>query len=166
MAPRSCKLEQIAEELSRTFRNDHSVRLCNALQARRKVGRLADDATLLRFARSDQITDDDEASGNPDSDLKCGFRSGHDLVDRADQLQPGPNRPFRVVLMRLRIAEIDEHAVAHVFGDEPVVAANHLGDPAMIGADHFAQVLGIEPRREGGRADQVTEHDGELSALG
>jgi hypothetical protein len=61
--------------------------------------------------------------------------------------------------MRLRIAEIDEDAVAHVFGDEPVVATDKLGDPNMIGTDHFAQVLRIKPRREGGRANKIAKHD-------
>jgi hypothetical protein len=45
---------------------------------------------------------------------------------------------------------LTEHAIAHVFGDEPVVTANDLGDPAMISADHFAQVLRVKPRYERG----------------
>ena len=36
----------------------------------------------------------------------------------------------------------------------------------MVGADHLAQVLGIEPRRKRGRADQIAEHHGELAAFG
>jgi hypothetical protein len=35
--------------------------------------------------------------------------------------------------MRLRIAEINQHAVAHVFGDEPAEAAHGLGDTFLIG---------------------------------
>jgi hypothetical protein len=52
------KLEQVAKELSRALRNDHAVRLRNALQARRKVRRLAYDCLLLRSARTDQVADD------------------------------------------------------------------------------------------------------------
>ena len=36
----------------------------------------------------------------------------------------------------------------------------------MIGGDDLPQVLGIEPRRQGGRADKVAEHHGELATLG
>jgi class 3 adenylate cyclase len=52
------KLEQFAHELPSALRNDHAVRLRNALQARRKVRRLPNDGLLLGSARSDQITDD------------------------------------------------------------------------------------------------------------
>ena len=34
-----------------------------------------------------------------------------------DDREPGPHRPLGVVLVRLRPAEIGEHAVAHVLGD-------------------------------------------------
>ena len=65
--------------------------------------------------------------------------------DRVEQRQPGADRPLGVVFVRLGISEIDQHAVAHVFGDEPGKAANSLGNDAMIGADHLAQILRIEP---------------------
>ena len=42
---------------------------------------------------------------------------------RRDQLQPGPHRLLGIVLMRLRISEINQHAVAHIFGDKAVKAA-------------------------------------------
>jgi hypothetical protein len=67
--------------------------------------------------------------------------------------------------MRLRVAEIDEHAVSHVFGDIAAEAGDGVGDGAMISADDLAQILGIEPRRERGRADQVAEHHRELTPL-
>ena len=47
-----------------------------------------------------------------------------------DDREPGPDRALGVMLVRLRIAEIGEHAVAHVFGDEaafaPIRVAQHL----------------------------------------
>ena len=52
------KLEQVAHELSRALRNDDAVRLRNALQARGKVRRLADDGLLLRSTGADQVADD------------------------------------------------------------------------------------------------------------
>ena len=51
------KLEQIAHELPSALRNHDAVRLCNALQACRKVRRLAYDGLLLRSTRTDQIAD-------------------------------------------------------------------------------------------------------------
>ena len=66
------KLEQIAQELSRAFGNDNAVRLCNALQARRKVRRLANDGLLLRSARADQVADDHQSRCNADTGLQGG----------------------------------------------------------------------------------------------
>jgi hypothetical protein len=45
--------------------------------------------------------------------------------------------------MRLRISEIDQHAVAHVFGDKAVKAADRRGDSAVIISDQLAQILGV-----------------------
>ena len=63
------KLEQIAHELARALRNDHAVRLCNALQACRKVRRLANDGLLLRSARADQVADDHQTRRDADTRL-------------------------------------------------------------------------------------------------
>ena len=74
--------------------------------------------------------------------------------------------PRGVILVRAGKAEIGEHAVAHEFGDEAVVARDHAGNGVLVGADDPPHVLGIEPRRKRGRADEVGEHHGELPALG
>jgi hypothetical protein len=50
--------------------------------------------------------------------------------------------------MRLWVTEIGQHAVAHVFGDKPIEAADDLGDRSMIGTDDLAQIFGIEARRQ------------------
>jgi hypothetical protein len=67
--------------------------------------------------------------------------------------------------MRLRIAEIDQHPVAHVFGDKAIEAADRLGHGAVIAPDQLPQILRIEPRRERGRADEVAEHDRQLATF-
>ena len=163
-APRSCKLEEIAEKPSRALGDDDRVRLGDALQARREVRRLADDAALLRLARSDQVADHDQPGGNADAGLQRSVRlePGH----RRDQLQPRPHRPLGVVLMGLRIAEIDQHAVAHIFRHEPAEAAHGLGDAFLIGRNDLAQVLRVHAGGERRRADQVGEHHRDLAALG
>ncbi len=64
-------------------------------------------------------------------------------TDSTNQLQPRPHRLRGVVLMGLRIAEINQHAVAHVFGHEAAEAANRLGDAFLVGGNDLAQVLGV-----------------------
>jgi hypothetical protein len=68
--------------------------------------------------------------------------------------------------MRTRIAEISQHPVAHVFGDKAVIARDDGGDGVLIGAELVAQFLGVEPRRQRRRADQIAEHHHQLPPLG
>src|SRR5215472_6055303 len=81
---------------------------------------------------------------------------------------PNPARTARSAssLVCTRIAEIDEDAVAHVLGNEAVERGDSFADRAMIGSNDLAEILGIEPRRERGRADQIAEHHRQLSAFG
>ena len=62
-----------------------------------------------------------------------------------------------IVLMRLGIAEIYQHAVAHTLGDKPAKAADGVGDAAVVRTDDLAQILGIEAGGQRRRADQVAE---------
>jgi hypothetical protein len=86
--------------------------------------------------------------------------------DRRDDFEAGPHRALGVVLMRPRVAEIGEDAVAHEFGDEAVVARDDPGAGVLIGTELVAQFLGIEPGRQGRRADKIAKHDCQLPSLG
>ena len=87
-------------------------------------------------------------------------------ADRLDYRQPRAHRPLGVVLMRLRVAEIDQHPVAHIFGDKPVEAADRLGDGAVIVARSAPANPPGQPRRQRRRADQIAEHHRQLPAFG
>ena len=64
------QLEKIAEKPSCALGDNDHVRLGKSLQTRREVRRLADDATLLRGRRSDQVADHDQAGRNADTGLQ------------------------------------------------------------------------------------------------
>jgi hypothetical protein len=68
--------------------------------------------------------------------------------DRLDDGEPGAHRPFGIVLMRLRIAEIDQDAVAHILGDKAVQVADRLGDSAVVVADQLTQIFRVITGRE------------------
>jgi hypothetical protein len=68
--------------------------------------------------------------------------------------------------VRLRIAEVSEHAIAHVFRDEPAALGDLLGAASVIGADDLPHVLGVEPGRKRSRAHQIDEHYRDLAAFG
>ena len=95
--PKVLKLEQIAHELPRALGNDDAVRLRNALQARRKVRRLAYDGLLLRSARADQVADDDKSRCDADTGLQ-----GRVGLQSHSQLRPTPAQRVRPALRRPR----------------------------------------------------------------
>ena len=158
-------LEEIADQPARARGDDDRVRLGQGLQPGGEVRRLTDDRLFLRRAFADQIADDHQPGGDPDARLELG---GFDIeaTDSVDHAQPRPDRPLGIVLMRPRVAEINQNTVAHVFRDKAVEARDDLGDGAVIGGDDLAQILGIEPRRERGRADEIAEHHRQLPAFG
>ena len=146
--------------------DDDRVRLGQRLQARRQVRRLADDRLLLGGARADEVADHDEPSGDADAHLQGNAGGGLELRHRLDQRKPGLHGAFGVMLVGLGIAEIGQHPVAHVLGDETAGLGDEIGAATVIRTDDLAHVLGVEASRERGRADEVAEHDRELAALG
>ena len=113
-------LEQIADQPARAGSDDDRVRLGQGLQPGGQVWRFADHRLLLRRAFADQIADHDEAGGDADARFELDRDVTSSSTDSGDQVQPRPDRPLGIVLVRPRIAEIDEHAVAHVLGDKAV----------------------------------------------
>ena len=140
-------LEEIADQPARAGGDDDRIRLGQGLQTGGEVRRLADDRLLLRRAFADQIADHHQPGGDADPRLQL---DGFDVeaADSIDQSQPRPDSPLGIVLMRPRVAEIDQHAVAHIFGDKAIEPGDDFCDGAVIRGDDFAQILGIEPRGE------------------
>ena len=70
------------------------------------------------------------------------------------------------MLVGLGIAEIGQHPVAHVLGDEAAGLGDEIGAAAVVCADDLAHILGVEARRERGRADEIAEHHRQLAPFG
>jgi hypothetical protein len=158
-------LEQIADQPARARGNHDSVRLGQRLQPGGEVRRLTDDGLLPRRTLANRIANDYQTGGNPDARLEpYGFDI--EATNSVDGAQPRPDCPLGVVLMRFRVAEINQHAVAHVPRDEAMEPGDDFGDGAVIGGDNLAEILRIEPRRERRRADQIAEHHRQLPAFG
>jgi hypothetical protein len=100
---------------------DDRIRLGRGLQTGGEVRRFADNRLFLRRALADQITDDYHPSGNSNPRLQLdGFDI--EVTDSVDDPQPRTHRALGIVLMRPRVAEVDQNAVAHILGDKPVEA--------------------------------------------
>jgi hypothetical protein len=101
------------------------------LQPRSEVGRLANDATLLRFTRSDQVADDYQPCCNADTGLQR--RARLQAAHCRNQLQPCAYGSLCVVFVRLRVAEVDECPVAHVLRYKASEALHGVCDALLVG---------------------------------
>src|SRR5208282_6762758 len=64
------QLERAAQEPARGLRDHNGARPGQRLQARRQIGRFADDGLFLRGAPSDKIADHDDSGGDADADIE------------------------------------------------------------------------------------------------
>jgi hypothetical protein len=118
----------------------------------------------LRLTRSDQVPDDNKSCRYADARLKGRVR-----LERAhctDQLQPRSHSPLRIVLVGLRITEIHQHAIVHVFRYKPANATHRFRDRLLVGGYNLAEVFRVHASRERGRADKVGEQHSDLAAFG
>ena len=102
----------------------------------------------------------------PTRALSGSPRGCAELTDAIDQRKPGPDRAFGVILVGLRIAKVDEHAVAHVFGDVATIAADDILDLRLVRTQELLQILRIKAGGESRRAHEVAKHHRELSPFG
>jgi len=79
----------------------------------------------------------DQASASADAHLQR-LNAGQ-LANRFDECQSASHRSLGIVLMGLGIAEIDQDAVAHVFGDKAAEALHSLSDALLISRNDLAQ---------------------------
>jgi hypothetical protein len=160
------EFEKVAEKLARALGDDDAVRRGDTLQPGGQVWRVADDAALLCLSRAQEIADDHNPGRNPHPHVQRRAGGGLKLRRGLDDCQPSSHCALRVVLVRLRIAEIGEHSVAHVLGDEAPIALDHVRAALVIGPDDPPHVLGIEPSRHRCRTYEIAEHHRKLTALG
>ena len=138
------ELEQVADLAARRLGDQDGVGPGERLQARRKVGRLADHRLFLGRTRADPVAHDDESGGDADAHLQRLARRRLQAADGGDDLQAGPHGALGFVLVGARIAEIGEQPVAHELGDEAVMARDDVSAGGLVGANHVAHVLRIE----------------------
>ena len=111
--------EYIAEEPAGAFGNQHGIGVGRGLQTRRQVRSDADRRLLLCGSFAEGLTDNDQSGRNAHSHLQRFTGRQQKPADLCHEIEPRPHRPFGIVFMGLRIAQISENAVAHVSGDMP-----------------------------------------------
>jgi hypothetical protein len=120
---------------------------------------------LLDFAITRQISDYHYAGRNSYPHSQTFADPGIEFADGSHQRKPGAHRPLGIVLMRLGIAKIGQHTIAHVLGNEATGPGNDIRATPVIGTEDFPHVFGVESLRQGSRADEIAKHDGELTSV-
>jgi hypothetical protein len=72
-----------------------------------------------------------------------------------NQFQSCTDSALRIVLMGLRVAKIDEYAIAHVLGDKTTKPRHCLRNALLLGGNNLADVLRVHARRKPRRPDEV-----------
>jgi|GEM_PF-3391595 len=141
--------EHVSENQACLRLDNDRVGFGQGLHSSRQVGRLADDAPLLSLTRSGQIADDHEPRCDPDAYLKpAGRKTGRLESAGLDDGEGGPHCPFSIVLVRPRITEIDQDAIAHVLRHEAAERIDRIRDTRVIGVDYIMEIFRVESRSE------------------
>ena len=153
------QLEGAAQQAPRRWPDDDLVGPGQPLQPRRQVRRLTHRQLRYRGIAGAGLAHHHRAGGDADTHLQRHGAHGLDNVQR------GPHRPFRIVLVRLGPAEIGHQPVAEILRHMTAKALDDLARRLLIRLHQRAQILRIEPFGQCRRAHQIAEHHRNLPPL-
>ena len=147
----------------------HRVGRGQALETRGQVrgvaqGQVFVPSTAAHLPHHDEPGVDPDPHREPDSLVLDEPRI--ERPHRRQQLQAGAHGALGIVLMRLRIAEVDEQPIPQILGDMALVALDDRRRGLLVGAHHRAEVFRVELPGEARGVGQVTEQHRELAAFG
>ena len=156
------QFKRVADQATGRGGDDNLVGGGQSLQTRGQIGRAA-HRQLRLVPRTGRFANDDRAGGDADTDRQV--LGGGGPLDGMNDLQGRPHGALGVVFVCGGPAEIGQDAIAHVAGDKPVVARDHIAAEGSIRVQQAAQLFGVELFTQRRRTHQVAEHHGELAAL-
>ncbi len=127
---------------------------------------VAGDAVLTSGAFARFTADDHQAGRDPDATLQRPLGMVLQALDRVDDLEAAANGGFSGVFTGVRPAEVGEHPIAEIFGDPASGRRDLVRHELLVAGQQFTQHLRIDFHRHAGRADEVDEHDRDLTAFG
>src|SRR5262249_22110912 len=158
--------KDVTHEALRVGGDHHAVGPGNLLKAGRQVGCFSDGGLLLRQALANGFADHDGPCRDGDSDLQGLARRQDELSNLCHQVQACPHGAFSLILMGLRVAEINKHSVAHVFGDVAAGLPDDVRTGLLKFLDDAVEVLGVEHGCQRGRTHEVAKQHRELPSFG
>jgi hypothetical protein len=160
--------EEPRHQSQRGIADHQCVGLGGALQARGHVERVA-ERQHLGLLPAPHLAHHHRAGVDPHSGLQphavLGLEPGVEDLELAQDLAARPHRPLGVVLVGLRVAEVDQQPIAQVLGHLALAARDRLRGARVVGLHDPAVGLGGDPLRQRARADQIAEQDRQVPAL-
>ncbi len=139
------------------------------LQASGDVGSLAHDRhPLPRLAHAHLAGDHHpgvDADPHPQRDAVLVTQPDVELLQFVQHREAGVYRALGAVLARLRVAEVDEDAVAGITGGVAVEAIGGARTRLLVAGEDLPEVLGIERLGQRRGADDVAEHHRHMAAV-
>ena len=163
-------LEVALDQRLRGVADDDRVGLGDRLQARRDVGHLTDDLVHrgrlsgTHLARHHHACV--QADPDPQDDVARFAKGGVELDELVEDAEGRVHGPLGVVLVRPRVSEVGDDAVADVTGHEPAHPLDRADAGVLVGTQNVSPLLRIEPLSQRGRADEVAEQRRDIAALG
>jgi hypothetical protein len=122
-----------------------------------------------RGALADRLADHDQSGRDADAHGEArpiaAGALGAERRQYLEDCEAATNRTFGVLLLRVRVSEIDQHAIAHELGDVAIEAPDRFRHSLLKGADHITHVFRIDLGREARRVCQIAEHYGQVPSL-
>jgi hypothetical protein len=154
--------EQARNQPMRRISDRHGARFGSRLHPRRDVRHVAEDLRLVARA----LTDHDQARIDADP---CGqLRVTGLLVElhyRVEEREARACGALGIVVVRGGPTEVSHHAVAEIFRDVAVEARDRFGGCTMESGERLAPLLGVEPRGDPGRANQIAKEHRQMPPL-
>ena len=162
-------LERPGHEALRRGGDQQRIGSGGAARARGEVRHVAECDHPAGGSASD-LADHDLAGVDADAhrrpDPVLALQRFADVPEGVNHLQAGTHRALRVVLVRLRVAEVREQPVDQVLRDVALPALDDGRRCLLHRAHDPAQILRVELPRERARTDEVARQERELSPLG
>ena len=135
------------------------------LQAGSQIRCLPKNRLLPRRPFADVLPNDHHSCGDANPDLQRVAGRKQDLSHLPNNLQSRPHGTFSVILVSLRVTEIDKQPVPREPADAPAEMLDRGSAGIFKSANDATQFLGIKLDRNAGRVDKIAKQHCEMSSL-
>src|SRR5438874_577457 len=140
--------------------HQHRVRRGKPLEVSRNIRGLTKRQPFVPAASSYLAHDDQsrvDAQAHGESNALRLFQTRFQRAQGLENAQSGTYGSRRIVFMRLRIAKVDQQAIAEILRNSALEVLDDLRAGCLVGPYDLAVVLEVEPARQPRRIHYITE---------